>query len=320
MRIAGIVLFMAAAGLISGCATSTPTKDVPENQDTDPMIVELSTTARKQFEAGEIPGAVVMYRRALERARAMDNSREIGRNAYNLAATMIALEEWEEAIILLKESERETLKAGDDAGPVILLAAKINRLRDQPGEAEAAIDRLEKLPISDDIRGQAYVLRAHISCDRNDAARADAFLERARGFLRKKQDDGLAGEISQVSGRIAMIKGEWLKAASAFDREAAWMQKSARLPEMAEALERAGQNYLKAGDRVAASDRFYRSARSLMAQKNYLGALQVIEQTTQSLEEEGGQTDAETEAAIANLFNEIRQSVEKNSQADIKKP
>jgi len=313
-------VLLVAAGLISGCATSSPSKVEPENQDTDPMIVELSTTARKAFEAGEIPGAVVMYRRALERARAMDNSREIGRNSYNLAATLITLEEWDEAVTLLKESEKETIRAGDDAGPVILLAANIDRLRNQLSDAEAAIDRLEKLPISDEIRGQAYVLRAHIACDRKNAARAEAFLDRARGLLRKKQDDGLAGEISQVSGRIAMLKEEWLVAALAFDREAAWMQRCVRLPEMASALERAGQNYLKGGDRVAATDRFYRSARSLMAQKNYLGALQVIEQTTQSLEEDEDQSDAETDAAIANLFNEIRQSVEKNSQAEVKKP
>jgi len=313
------IVLLVVAGLFSGCATSSPNKVEPENLDTDPMIVELSTTARKAFEAGEIPGAVVMYRRALERARAMDNSREIGRNSYNLAATLITLEEWDEAVTLLKESERETIRAGDDAGPVILLAANIDRLRNQLSDAEAAIDRLEKLPISDDIRGQAYVLRAHIACDRKQADRADAFLDRARGFLRKKQDDGLAGEISRVSGRIAMLKEEWMDAALAFDREAAWMQRSVRLPEMAVALEQAGQNYLKAGDRVAATDRFYRSARSLMAQKNYLGALQVIEQTTQSLEEEG-QSDAETDAAIASLFNEIRQSVERNSQAEFKKP
>lgn len=309
-----------AAGLIIGCATSPSKNDVPEIQDTDPMIVQLSAMARKAFDDGEVPGAVVLYRRALERARAMDNSREIGRNAYNLAAALVSLEEWDEAVKLLKESERETLRAGDDAGPVLLLAANIHRLRGQWNEAEAAIDRLEKLSMTPELRGQAYVLRAHIACDRSDTARADVFLERARGFLRKQQDAGLAGEISQVSGRIDQLKGRWEEAAQSFDREAAWMQKSMRLPEMADALDRAGQNYMKAGNRVAATDRFYRSARSLMAQKNYLGALQVIEQATQSLDGEGHQSDADTDAAIATLFNEIMRSVEKNSRAGTQAP
>lgn len=314
MKMLRYILMISAAAL-AGCATNTPEQKIPDVEETDPLIVQLSTTARKAFEAGEIPSAVAMYRRALERARAVDNSREIGRNAYNLAATLITLEQWDEATALLKESERETLRSGGDAGHVILLAAKIARLRNDPRAAEAAIDRLEMLPVSDEVRGQAYVLRAHIACDRGDASRAGGFLERARGYLRKKQDNGLAGEISQVTGRIAMLNEKWADAAVAFDREAAWMQKSLRLPEMADALERAAQNYAKAGDRAAASDRFYRSARSLMAQGSYLGALRVIEQTTHVLENDGNTDADENAAAIAALFEEIRASVEKSSQA-----
>jgi len=305
-----LTMLLAAAG----CATTPEEKNIPDIRDNDPLIVQLSDTARVAFESGEIPKAVVMYRRALDRARAMDNAREIGRNAYNLAASLIALEDWDDVPGLLGEAERETLRAGGDAGPIILLSAETKVLQRDWSGAEKVIDRLETMTVSDIIRGQAYVLRARISCERNDAGRADAFLNRARGYLSKQREPGLAAAISEVAGRIAVLKGNWAEAAVSFDREAAWLQRAGRLPEMADALERAGQNYLKAGDTTSAADRLFRSARSLMAQGNYLDALRVVDLAVQNAEPGNTEGDA---AAIARLFEDIRRSLEKNSRAGV---
>jgi len=308
-----VCLAVLCASLWWGCASRNPVPPVPDVRDTDPMIVQLSSTARMAFDAGDVSTAVVMYRRALSRARAMDNSREIGRNAHNLAACMMALEDWDEAARLLTEAERETLRAGDDAGAILLLAAQTARLRGDTKQAEAIIDRLEQNEISDLARGQAYVLRAHLACDRQDPSRAEGHLNRARGYLRRQQDPGLAGAIAEVSGRIAVMQGRWADAAAAFDQEAVWMQRSMRLPEMADALERAGQYYMKADMIDAAADRIFRSSRSWMAQGNYLDALRAIEQAVQFSHDEYGAH--ETMIAIAELFEEIRQSVEQQSQA-----
>jgi len=314
------IMFTLSVGLLTGCATTPKENPVPDNQDNDPMIVQLSSTARRAFESGETASAVVMYRRALERARAMDNSREIGRNAHNLAACLLALDEYDEATGLLAEAERETIRAGDDAGPVLLLSAQTARMRRQWKNAEAAINRLEQNTNNDQIRGQAYVERAHIACARKDVSKAEGFLNRARGYLRKNEDPGLAGSIAEVSGLIAMLKEDWLEAAKSFDREAAWMQRSNRPLEIAKALEHAGQNYIKVGNIDLAADRFYRSARSLMAQGAYLDALRVIEQAVQSHDQDGEENHSETAEAIARLFDDIRQSVEKNSRAGVSAP
>ena len=303
----------------AGCATTPKESPVPEFRDNDPMIAQLSATARRAYELGETPRAVVMYRRALERARAMDNSREIGRNAHNLAVCLISLDEYDEASRLLLEAERETLRAGEDAGPVLLLAAEVARSRRDWKNAEAIIDRLEQLPVGDAVRGQAYVLRAHLACDRNDSARAEGFLNRARGHLRRIDDPGLAASIAEITGRIAMMKGNWREAAASFDREAAWLQQAARPLEMAAALERAGQNHMKVPDIDLAADRFYRAARSLMAQGSYLDALRVIEQAVQSHDDEQ-HTDSETAEAIARLFEDIRQSIEGTSRVGVNVP
>lgn len=313
MKKTAVVMMMVVAAALSGCATASRENPVPDIRDTDPMIVQLSDTARKAFESGETATAVAMYQRALDRARAMDNSREIGRNAYNLASCLIQLEDWDDAFKLLAEAERETLRAGDDAGPVLLLGAETARRRGDVKQAEALLNRLESRAVTDLVAGQSYVMRAHLACDRGDASRAEGHLNRARGYLRKAEDAGLAGSIAEVSGRIAVMNEKWADAAAAFDREAAWMQRSERLPEMADALERAGQNYQKAGKIDAAADRFFRSSRSWMAQGNYLDALRVIEQAVAMTPEDGG--DAETMAVIAELFEDIRKSVEEKSQA-----
>lgn len=296
----------------SGCTTTQLENENLDVMDNDPMIVQVSSMARTAFDSGEIPRALVLYRRALERARAMDNSVEIGASAYNLAVCHVALEDLEEAGVLLAESERETLRAGGDAGPAVLLLAEIQRKNGEWKKALETINRLEKLDVDNQARGLAYVMRAHIACDRNLATEAEAFLSRARGYLRKNKDSGLAGEISNASGRIAMLNENWADAAIAFDREAAWMKRSSRLYEMALALDRAGTNYQKAGDAEAASDRFFRAARSLMAQDFYLDALRVIEQAVAL---QNGSTDAETAAAVASLFEDIQGSVEQMSRA-----
>ena len=305
-----------AAMMSAGCATQG-TRSVPDVRDTDPMIVQLSSSARMAFDKGEVSTATAMYRRALDRARAIDNSREIGRNAHNLAACLIQLEDWDEALKLLAEAERETIRAGGDAGPILLLAAETARLRGDDEKAGALLDRLEQLEISSEMRGQAYVLRAHLACDRKDGPRAAAHLTRANGYLKQVESPGLAGSIAAVSGRVAEMNSQWAEAAAAFDREAAWMKTADRLPEMARALERAGQNYLKAEQLNKAADSFFRSARSWMAQGNYIDALRVIEQAA-SLKPED-EASQETMAVIAELFEEIRRSVEQQ-QGQVAKP
>ena len=301
-------MLMAAAG----CATTPVEPEVPDIRDTDPMIVQVSTTAREAYAAGETPRAVVLYRRALARAQAMDNSREVGRISYNLAVCLVSLEEWTEAEALLADAERATIKAGDDASPVLLMAAELARRRDQLSEAEAAIDRLERLPVSDEVRGQAYVMRAHIACDRGDAARAEGFLSRAMGFLKKNRDPGLAGSMAEVTARVAILKGDHAGAGKAYDLQASWLLRAERLPEMAEALEAAGRQYETAGEADAAADRYYRAARSLMGQERYLDALRVIELAVKLKETAADPADA---SDIARLFDEIRRSLEKTARA-----
>jgi tetratricopeptide (TPR) repeat protein len=302
----------------AGCVSSRPDEQIPEIIDTDPMIVQLSSMARTAYASGNVPRALVLYRRALEKSRALDISHEIGRNAYNTATCLVALEEWEEAEKALLEAEQETPAGSEDMGPVLLLLAEVQSRQDHLREAWSTIDRLETLPLSETVRGQAYVMRADIARRRGDASTAESMLSRARGHLKKELDAGLAGGISRVSAEIAMLEKRWADAAAAFDRQAAWLQRSGRLYEMAYALDEAGKSYMAAGSVSTATDRFYRSARSFMAQQHYLGALRVIERAVELQKDDASGVD--TARAVTELFREIQQSVESLSQAAAGRP
>lgn len=311
----GIVISL----LCGGCASRSPDLPPPGIRDTDPMITQLSTTARKAFDAGEVASAVVMYRRALERARAIDNSQEIAANAYNLAACLLQLGAADESVKLLAEAEREAARSGGDQAAILLMSAQTARARGDASAAEATLDRLEALDVSREVRGQAYVMRANIACDRQNPSMAEGFLSRASDFAGASADSGLSAAIANVSGRIAMLEEQWLDAAVAFDREAEMMQQSLRPAEMAAALEQAGKNYIAAGKTGLAADRYYRSARSWMAQGDYLDALRVIEQAAQL--NPVGEDSAQTMTVIASLFDEIRRSVEQQrNQAGVSQP
>jgi len=312
MRSVLVLLFVLALSC-GGCASRSPDLPSPEIQDTDPVITQLSTTARKQFDAGSVASAVSLYRRALERARAIDNSGEITGIAYNLAACLMQLGDVDGAATLLVEAEREARRSRGDAAPIILMSAQVARAQGNASAAQAALDRLEQMDIAKEMRGHAYVIRAHLACDQNNAPAAEAFMNRARGYAGKSSEPGLAGAIANANGRIAGLNKSWLEAAEAFDREADMMQRAGRPADLAVALEKAGVNYLAAERAGLAADRFYRSARSSMAQGNYLDALRVIEQAAQ-LKPEAAES-AEIMNVIAALFEEIRQSVESQSQA-----
>jgi len=313
------VLIMTVIALsCGGCASRSPDLPPPDLRDTDPVITQLSATARKQFDSGAVASAVSLYRRALERARAIDNSREIAGNAYNLAACLMQLGDVDEAARLLAEAERESVRSRGDAAPVMLMAAQVARARGDRDASRAALDRLEQLNLSKEMRGQAYVIRAHLACDEGNASAAEGFMNRARGYAGKSEDPGLAGAIANATARIAVLNESWLDAAGAFDREADMMQRALRPADMAVALEKAGLNYVAAGRPALAADRYYRSARSSMAQGNYIDALRVIEQAAQLKPEDP--ESVEVMNVIAGLFDEIRRSVESQGQAGVSQP
>ena len=104
-----------------GCATS-PTSTVPPK---DKELSRTSHLARAAFEDGATAQAIDLYRKALNRAIAMDDATEIGNAAYNLALCHIILGQLDQASASLAEAKADVKRSGSNPADVLLLEATV---------------------------------------------------------------------------------------------------------------------------------------------------------------------------------------------------
>ena len=290
--------------LAAGCSTTKPARVV------NPEIAAFADLARDAYDRSAFEQSARLYARALAKARAADDALEIGNNAYNMAACLIALERYSEAREPLREACREFERIGTEVSAAELLDAKAARLEGKQDEAQQIANQVlgELKPGKNPAyRAQAMIVRAQIACDRRDADAARAELLSAQKEMKKLKNPYLAAAIFGVNGRIALIEKEPAKAAAEFDSEADLCRDAGKYRDMAMALGRAGQAYADADNAAAAADRFHRAARSFFAQGDELASLKMIESALKSAEKAG---DKAALLRTTSLFEEIKKQVE----------
>ncbi len=305
-RSIGLVMCLLAAG----CASPTP-----QESATDPELARVATTARLAFDGGSAEQAARLYARSLAMARAVDDSLEIGNNAYNLAACLIAIDRYGDAREYLSEARREFERAHRDPAPVILLDAKAARLQGKADEALALADQVlatTKGETSDSYKVQVALLKAEVACDRSDAAAAKTAMAVADKTMASVSDPALSAVAANVAARINLVENDPGKAAMQYDRETEFYRQARKYHDMALAMGRAGRAYLDAGILTPAEDRLYRAARTLFGQGDELGALKLIEPALNAADK-AGDKDAALRATA--LFKEIKESVESTAKA-----
>lgn len=301
MRAIRTLLPVLLAALVAGCATSQPSRR------TDPELARVASAARVTFDQGSPAKAARLYARSLRMARATDDAHEIGNNAYNLAACMAELAQYDDAMAMLGEARGEFARAGRSAEDLLMLEAKIERRRGRLDEAVALAARaVDAAKGAAAVRVQAAVLRADVACDRGDPAGAQKELEGVAKNLGALGDPVLAAQAAGVAGRALAAQNEPGRTGAEYDREANLYRKAGKYRDMALALGRAGEAYSVAQQPAVAGDRFYRGARSLYAQGNQVEALKMIQTALESAEKSG---DTGAVARMAGLFEEIRRSV-----------
>jgi hypothetical protein len=141
--------------------------------------------------------------------------------------------------------------------------ASVARLQGKPDEAKALADEVLALksPPSDAERLQAYVLRSEVACDAGDADAAARELSQAPAPA-AAGGPSLGARYAGARARIDALKQDWPSAADQFDRQADLLRQARRYAPMSRALADAGHAYRAAGRSDAASDRYYRAARS----------------------------------------------------------
>ena len=260
--------------MLTGCVKPAPETAV----EIDSEYSRSMTAGRLAFDQGFIEQAARFYQQALRRARAIDSAPQIGDAAYNLAACRIHLNQLEKARDLLDEAKTEISSIDGHIADIQLVEAKVARLQGNSEEALILSDQVLSSPESypaANLRLQVYLLRGQIACDKDDAALALQELQKAKYIARQVSDLPLQADISELAGRIHLIKNEPVMAAKEFDSETRLLRQAKRYPEMAHALRNAAEAYLSAGNYSLAADRFFRAARSTFAQGQNSAAMQL---------------------------------------------
>lgn len=300
-----LLVWTALLILTTGCATSKgnlkPVKPV------DRETVKIASLARAAFEQGAVRQAAILYKRALQRAQLIDDPEEIANNAYNLAACLILLEQYDKARALLQEAQREFRRTGGTLIDAILLEAKVTHLQGNREVAESLVDQaLHSLDSSgtEAERRQAHLLKAQLACEAGNIVRAREAMERAELLVQENLELIGQARFAQVQGCITLLNKEPAKAAEYFDRESKLLQESQKYWEMPLAMKRAGEAYEQAGNYTKAANRYYRAARSLYVREEYEKALTLIQEKVLVTAERAG--DIETLHRAISLMETIQ--------------
>lgn len=285
-----------AIALSAGCA-STPASAPPP----DATLAQYISSAQSAFHLGSFDRAARFYERALQRARAMDDGIEVGKQAYNLAAAELLADRPTNALPYLVEAEGAFTAQRRDRGPVVLLRARALRAMGQADAARAELEKLVEMKTSGAVHCQAWLAYGQLASDAADPEEAAKALSRARSYL--TEDPALRAGAAALAGQIALLNGNGDDAGLEFDKEAEFMRRAKRYRDMAAALERAGAAYAKSGDPKAAGDRFYRAARSWQGLGAPVNALQTMQHALAAI---GSENEPAWGPEMAALFQEIR--------------
>ncbi len=245
---------------LAGCATS-PSSTVPPK---DKELSRTSNLARAAFEDGVTAKATDLYRKALNRASAMDDATEIGNAAYNLALCHVILGQLDQASASLAEAKAAFKRSGSNPADVLLLEATVAQRQGQLEQALSLADQVLSASPDESHRFQVALLKGTIACQQDDPVHARTAL--AEADKHHIANAPLLAARERLAGNIFLLERNPAEAAAAFDRAAALFQKAKHYRDMALTLRRAGEAYQEAGDTQHAEDRLFRAKRSLAAQ------------------------------------------------------
>jgi tetratricopeptide (TPR) repeat protein len=282
--------------MLVGCGTMKPA-----TKSTDRELNRVSGLARSAYEAGQYEEAVKLYGRALNRARAMDAFGEIGNSAYNLAVSETALGQYDDARIHLREARVALERSRKDPVDTLVLESQVAYRQAKYVEAVELADEglrsLQKKP-NKVAELQLIMLKADVAIEQTNVSLARAFLDSARGQVKKDYPAWLIADEAKMRGQVALLEGGAEEAAQEFDREVGFRKKAKQYGPMSEALVRAGNAYKDAGVFERAADRYLRGARSMKAQDNQAGALKVAERALEMARKAGGKEQIEEAEAL----------------------
>ena len=228
-------------------------------------------------------------RDTLERARLANDAAAIALAGARLAAVMLGRGQTREAGGLVQEAKAEAAASRRGVVGAALAEAwwqrAMGRTHDALRTASSVLPALERDQA--DLWVLAHLLVADLYLDDKRPADADALLEGAA----RRIDDGtppvLLAMEAHVRARLALAREQPQNAAGLFDREADHLRLARAYRRMAEALHEAGRAWESVGRAEHAADRYFRAARSRLADGDAERAADLLEQARKQAAESG---------------------------------
>lgn len=250
---------------LAGCGGGGP----PPAPEADIELAQAENAARTAYDRGQLPLAVTLYQRALNRARAMDNPEEITTAAYNLAAVLTRTGEYGRAATLLEEAESEAWRARVPGADVLLLRAKVARLAGDPATAVAYAERVlsqRSARPTPAHAAQAHVLQGQVAVEAQDLATAQSELAQARTAAGAGAPPAVRASIEGLDADLLRTAGNMTGAAAAYDAQADLLREAKLYDDLPDVLAMSGDAWRAASRPRPTADRFYRAARAAAAQ------------------------------------------------------
>jgi tetratricopeptide (TPR) repeat protein len=271
----------------------------------DVVVVQASSAARLAYERGDYGQAQHLFRRALTRARAINDAGLAADAAYNLALSEIGLGDLDAAEQLLRQAHYDAGRASSNTADIQLVRAKVAFLRMRHAQAQVLLNEVAASQPTRSVRLQAMILRGQMACDAGDLDAARSELRAIRELVPDAESavsPSTGADLAKLEGTLSRLDGKADAAARSFDHEAELLRIAHRYRDMAYALGRAAEAHLTAGANALAADRFFLAARSLAGQGDSDAARSFLGSSL-SAAQDAGDHDARARAQI--LLDEI---------------
>lgn len=284
-----VLIGVVVAGLtgLAGCSGGAP-----KGEGRDEQLDAITASAEVAYGRELLPQAAALYGRAVNRARAIDDDRELADAAYNLGLCRIELGDLAGADAALAEARAAADRVKDRGDQIDLARAELRASTGRQHEAYAgATAILERTPsAAGALRMQALALRGLIDAGREQPDRARADLAAAEELVSAAghEDPGAASRVAQLKARLTTDAGE---KAAALDEQAKWLKKAGRTRAMARALGEAGLAHELAGHADEAFDRTRRAVAAFLGVGDAAEALAMIEHSHAGLVMERSEAD-----------------------------
>lgn len=275
--------------LCASCASPGPGSGVARS---DTVVVQASSAARLAYEQDDFGQAQQLYRRALTRARAINDATLAADAAYNLAMSEIGLGHYDIADRLLRQAYYDADRASSHTVDIQLLRAKVAYLRMRLSDALTLLNEVIGSKAAQSLHLQAMILRGQVFCETGDSDSAQAELRAVENLVASSKtvlSPSISADLAKLEGTIARLKGKMDAAAGSFDEEAELLRIAHRYRDMGYALARAAEAYLAAGRPALAADRYYLASRSLDGRGETDAAKALLESSLSSAETAGDQ-------------------------------